>query len=375
MKLGHSSSTPQNDMTPESMDDLLAKLSEQQILLEQQKNALVPANDDEAQHQNGGSSSSSDLLTPATDSFSILGGSDEADNGDDTIKLDAVEMARLKKELDAAKDQIARQKQELDQTRVKVQTHTQAANSSSQHGFNVKSDASERSFTTGFANSNAGARSYGTRQDHWTLNEDARSDCSDALSAGVLNSASQNIWAASTRPAFNNSAPASANQQFQQQGSTWGQPGARPWSQRAAAADLSQLIVPQHPNVQQRIFSSPASPISSNDGRMMHDYNHMPGGGGIRRSNTQNSRSSSIYQPHRSNGWEMYPGGLSPIDSVNLSMNATSAFQSMGMYPASVQYQPRPIGTPLSPTAEEFRTAQPSATPWNAAVSGDHYTK
>lgn len=367
-------------MTPESMDNLLAKLSEQQILLEQQKNALAPANDEETQHQNGGSSSSSDLLTPATDSFSILGSTDGTDNGDDTIKLDPVEMARLKKELDAAKDQIARQKQELDQTRVKVQTQTQtqaAAGSSFQRGLNSRNDTGERPSTTGFSNFSAGARSFGARQDHWPLSEDARSDCSDALSAGVFNNTSQNVWAASTRPAFNPGVSASANQQFQQQGSTWGQPGARPWSQRAAAADLTQLIVPQQSNVQQRIFSSPASPISSNDGRMMHDYNHIPGGGGMRRSNTQSSRNSSVYQHHRNNGWDMFPGSLSPgalspMDGVSLSMNATSAFQSMGMYPASVQYQPRPIGTPLSPTAEEFRTAQPSATPWNAAVSNDY---
>lgn len=361
-------------MTAEAMDDLLAKLSDQQILLEMQKGALAPTNEDEAQHQNGDSSSGSDLLTPATDSFSVLGCSKGSGDEENTVKLDAVEMARLKKELDDAKDQIARQKHELDQTRVKPQTQTEATSGSSHYGLNTKVEPVERPLTGGIAQFGTDTRSIGSRQDHWPLNEDARSDCSDAFSAGLFNGTSQNIWSTSTRPTFNSGVTASINQRLQQQGATWGQPGARPWGHRAAAAELPQLIVPQQHNLQQQIFSSPASPISSNDGRLMHDYNHIPGAGGLRRSNTQSSRNSSIYQQHRNNGWEMYPGGLSPIDGVNMGMNATSAFQSMGMYPASLQYQPRPIGTPLSPTAEEFRTSQPSATPWNAAVSIVHCT-
>lgn len=347
------------------MNDLLAKLSEQQILLEKQKNALTPANDQEAQGQNGDSSSSSVLLTPATERFSVTDSPDGKD--DDTLKLDAVEMARLKKELDAAKDQIARQKQELDQTRGNAHALGQTISSTSHRDLSARNDAAERPSTSGIGSFNAGARPIGTRQEHWPLHEDARSDSSDAMSPGVFNSA-QNMWSASTRPNFNAGASAPVNQQFQQQGATWGQPGARPWSHRAAASTLPPLIVPQQQHVQQRIYSGPASPISSSDGRMMNDFGQFPNGGGIRRSNTQSSRSSSLYPQPRNNGWDMFPG-IPPIDGVNLAMNPTSAFQSMGLYPATMQYQPRPIGTPLSPTAEEFRTAQPSATPWNAAVS------
>lgn len=348
------------------MNDLLAKLSEQQMLLEKQKNALTPANDQEAQGQNGDSSSSSILLTPATERFSAKDSADGKDD-DDTPKLDVVEMARLKKELDAAKDQIARQKQELDQTRGTVHAFGHAMSSSSHRDLNARNDTGERPLTNGVTPFNAGARPTGTRQEHWPLQDDARSDSSDAMSPGVFNTA-QNMWSASTRPTFNAGVPAPVNQQFQHQGATWGQPGARPWGHRAAATALPPLIVPQQ-HMQQRIYSGSASPISSSDGRMMNDFSQFPNGGGIRRSNTQSSRSSSLYPQPRNNAWDMFTGGISPIDSVSLGMNPTSAFQSMGLYPASMQYQPRPIGTPLSPTAEEFRTAQPSATPWNAAVS------
>lgn len=349
------------------MNDLLAKLSEQQMLLEKQKNALTPANDQEVQGQNGDSSSSSVLLTPGTERFSVTESTDGNDD-DETLKLDVEEMARLKKELDAAKDQIARQKQELDQTRGNVNTLGQTTSSSSHRDLSASNDAGERPLASRVASFNAGGRPIGLRPEHWPMNEDARSDSSDAMSPGVFNTA-QNMWSASTRPTFNTGASASVNQQFQQQGASWGQPGARPWGHRAAAATLPPLIVPQQQHMQQRIYSGPASPISSSDGRMMNEFGQFSNGGGIRRSNTQNSRSSSLYPQPRNNGWDLFPGGISPIDGANLGMNPTSAFQSMGLYPATMQYQPRPIGTPLSPTAEEFRTAQPTATPWNAAVS------
>ncbi|MCJ1466656.1 hypothetical protein MMC07_005276, partial [Pseudocyphellaria aurata] len=360
LKLDHSNSATKSDMSPDSMNDLLAKLSEQQILLEKQKNALTPANDQEAQGQNGDSTSSSVLLTPATEHFSVVESADETDG--DTVKLDAVEMARLKKELDAAKDQIARQKQELDQTRGNIHVLGQNKNYSSHRDLTARNDAGERP-------SNNGARSVGTRQEHWPMNEDARSDSSEAMSPQVYNTA-QNMWtSASASRAFNAGAPAPVNQPFQQQGATWGQPGARPWGHRAAATTLPPLIVPQQQHMQQRIYSGPASPISSSDGRMnmMNDFSQFPNGGGLRRSNTQSSRNSSLYPQARSNGWDMFPGGISPNDGVNIGMNQTSAFQAMGLYPATMQYQPRPIGTPLSPTAEEFRTAQQTTTPWNVA--------
>lgn len=80
------------------MESLLAKLSEQQALIAKQKSALVPATDTANQAREDSSTSPS-LLTPATDSFSH---SSPDTDGDGTVRLDKAEMARLKKELDAA---------------------------------------------------------------------------------------------------------------------------------------------------------------------------------------------------------------------------------------------------------------------------------
>lgn len=348
-------------MLPASMDNLLAKLSEQQAILEKQTNALKPVNEETANHQKADSSSGSVPLTPGSDSFSRTHSGDEKDNGN-AVKPNTEEMARLKKELDAAKDQIARQKKELDQTRAIRHGLDQAASTSSDVGVGFNSKAGVP--VTHPAPLNPGIRLNGMRQDTWSHNDDARSDLSDAISAGVLNT-THNMWSTSARPAFNIGPLAPTNQQFQQPTSTWGQPGARPWSHRPIGSALQSLGMPQQQHLQQRTFSGPASSISGTEGRAFGEFNQLQNGTGLRRSNTQNNRNSSLFPVHRNNGWDMYAG----LDVINTAMNPAAAFQSVGMYPAAMQYQPRPIGTPLSPTAEEFRTTQPSATPWNVAVS------
>lgn len=349
-------------MLPGSMDNLLAKLSEQQALLEKQKNSLAPVNKEETHQPREDSSSSSILMTPGSDKSSDHSQKDNRKSHDDTIQLGATEMNRLKKELDAAKNQIARQKQELDQTRVIKHTLAQAMTSSPSPDHDTKQDTSG----SHQGNFNAVNRPVGVRQDAWSHNEDARSEFSDSISAGVFNTG-QNIWTASTRPAFNAGVLAVANQQFQPPASTWGQPGARPWNHRAIGTPLPQLMVPPQ-QMQQRTYSGPASPASSNDGGLMSDYNQFPASVGNRRSVAQTGRNASMY-PQRSNGWDVYAGGIQPVNGHNLALDPSATFQSVGLYPSTIQYQPRPIGTPLSPTAEEFRATQPSGTPWNAAAS------
>lgn len=349
-------------MLPASMDNLLAKLSEQQALLEKQKNSLSPVNKDEMHHPNEYPSSSPINLTPLSDKSSSYSEKGKTRDEEDTIKPDATEMSRLMKELDAAKNQIARQKQELDQTRVIKHTLAQAMTSSSSSDNNIKPNVSGSHPN----NLNAVHRPIGSIQDAWSHNEDARSDFSDTMSSAVFNTG-PNIWSASTRPAFSAGVSTVTSQQFQPQVSTWGQPGARPWNHRAIGTSLPQLMVPQQ-QMQQRAYSGPASPASSNDGGLMNDYNQFQTGVGNRRSVTQNARNASAF-PQRNNGWDMYTGGLQPLSGPSVALDPGSAFQSVGLYPSTIQYQPRPIGTPLSPTAEEFRAAQPLVTPWNTAVS------
>jgi hypothetical protein len=356
-------------MLPASMDSLLAKLSEQQVILEKQKNTLSPKQYERGQHQDD-SSSGSVLLTPASEknSFSKIQSGDEKGK-DATTQLDVVEMVRLKKELDAAKDQIARQKIELDQNRVIKHTIDQVTSLSCGAEVKPKFDAS----SVHHATLNPAIRAGTMRQDNWSHNEDTRSEFSDVMSAAAFNT-TQNIWSPPVRPTFTTGSSVHSNQQFQQPSSTWGQPGARPWNHRGAGPSLPSLAIPQQQHMQQRNYSGPMSPVSANDVRAFNDYNQFQGSSGLRRSNAQNTRNTSLFPLSRNNGWDMYTGNVGALDGVNVAMNPNAAFQSMGLYPASLQYQPRPIGTPLSPTAEEFRTSQASATPWNAAVGSTHHS-
>ena len=303
------------------MDTLLAKLSEQQSLLQKQKIALASNEDGNNQHEKGDSTASSVLLTPATDSFSNMDGNDY----EDTAKLDAAEMKRLKKELDAAKNQIARQNQELEQSRVMKHTFDQAVGSA------PEADLTERAISnlqSAFAANVPQRPTFSRHQNTWGLAEDARSDASNPVSVGSLN-APQHIWSNSRA------------------GISQGQV-------------LPSLMVPPQQHIPQRIWSGPASPISG-----MNEYASFQSGPGLRRANTQTNRAGVLFGQPRTNPWDMYAGDI-PTNNV---LNTTSNYQPIGMFQQPMQYQPRPIGTPLSPTAAEFTSDQNTGGPWNNAVS------
>jgi hypothetical protein len=335
------------------MDALLAKLSEQQTLLAKQKSALVstveqkfsrvPSADNE-NHAKDDSSASPPILTPASGSSSHPS---PTNDGDDTIRLDAVEMNRLKKELDAAKDQIARQKQELEQSRFIKQTLDQAMGPPSETSLSPRINPADS-----FMASN---RPLNTFQGRFTSN-DSRSEGLDTAAAfnGI-----PNIWNNSSRPVL--SAP-------MQPEPAWGQPGPRPWGQRAAGNALPQMMMSQQQPVQQRNYSVPLSPVGGSGRRGMSDFNQPNHGrGGFGHPNApQNNRNASFFQP--GNAWDAYASGSSHIDNITMGgMSPASAYPSVGMFQPA--YQPQPIGTPLSPTAAEFRAGQASAGPWNSAVS------
>lgn len=345
------------------MDGLLAKLSEQQAILEKQKNTLTPKQNDKGQLKKDDSSPDSVVLTPVSDSLSKTQSGDEQ-NKSTNPPPDSLEMVRLKKELDAAKNQIARQRKELDQNRVNKHNFDQVTGQSSGTEFQPRYETSN----VHHASFNPATRNTAIRQDNWSHNEDARSELSDAVSAGAYTT-TQNIWSSPARPAFNAAASIHSSQPFQPPSTTWGQPGARPWNHRGVGPALPSLIIPQHQHIQQRNYSGPISGVSTGDVRTFSDYNQFQGGAGPRRSGGQNTRNTSLIPLQRNNAWDMYSGSMGTLDSVNAAINSSAAFQTMGLYPNSLQYQPRPIGTPLSPTAEEFRTSQASTTPWNAAVS------
>lgn len=338
------------------MGNLLAKLSEQQSLLKKQSNDLTFTEDDKtdvekARQEEGSSSLSSELLTPASDSF----GDTYSNEGSKGNSVEKVEMARLKQQLDDAKDEIARQKKELDQTRIMKHTLHQAIGSSA--------DTQVKPQDMGIGPKNPPTsppgRTSGSHQDHhW----DTRSVMSEGTSIDNFNTAQQ-VWGQPGRPAFNAGLPTPINQQYQGSAPAWGQPSTRPWGNRTIPNSLQPLVVPQQQQqlLQSRTFSGPTSPVSSNE------YGQFQPGPGLRRSNTQN-RAASFYPQARDTNWDVF-GGVGSLDGMSIAMNPSNTYQAIGMYPAPVPYQPRPIGTPLSPEAAEFRTGQASTNPWNNAVS------
>ena len=334
-----------------------AKTSEQTKYLEKQENDLTFSDDDKtdadkARQEEGTSSLSSSMMTPASDSSSN-GAYSNSDIKND--KLEKAEMARLKQELDAAKDQIARQKQELDQTRIMKHTLHEAVGSSTETEIKAKENGVGRYQ----APTNSPGRNGGTRHDnHW----EGRSVMSDGTSVNDFGP-TQHVWGSSNRPAFNPGLPTSVNQQYQSIAPAWGQPGARPWGNRQMTANVQPIAMPtQQQMLQSRTFSGPASPVANND------YNSFQTGQGTRRSNTQN-RAASFYPQTRDNTWDIFGGGIGSLDGMTIGVNPSTPYQTVGMFSAPLPYQPRPIGTPLSPEAAEFRAGQASTTPWNTAVS------
>ena len=344
------------------MDSLLARLSKQQALLEKQKNSLSSTEKSAQYLEPDDSIDGSVPLTPATDSFSATPGTEDSD-ADKTIQLDPAEVIRLKKELDAAKDKIARQEQELSQTRIIKHTLDQARTSTTSVIPQRISGALERTNNNVQDTHSASARS-GVRQEPFGNHDDARSDISDAVSAGA-SYRGQNMWQANTGSAYNSGLPAPASQHFQPPNNIWAQ-GGRAWGGRPMPPPLAPLMMPQQQSVQHRTYSGHTSPVSGGS-RFGSDFGQFQGAPGVRRSNTQSSRSSSNYTNTRNNGWDAY--GNSVDGSMGSMISANSSFQQpMGMYQAPITYQPRPIGTPLSPTAAEFTAGSIISNPWNSIV-------
>ncbi|ESZ92771.1 putative Meiotic coiled-coil protein 2 [Sclerotinia borealis F-4128] len=334
------------DNMPNPVDKLLAKLSEQQAVLNRQHEALRNSDD----YGSGisrtidyNSAPTSVPITPATETFDS-GTATTApttrphSRGDGDNQPSAEEVLRLKIELEAAKGRIARMDQELAQNRITKHTIDQAIGS-----------VSEADFPLGNVLDNAAGippnhfRPQVARESSWATQEDAHSDHSDALSASGYNR-TRAIWG-NNKPNFPNAPPMPSFQPSDPH--TTGQ-----WMGRGGC---SQPFVESNTS-----FGGPP-PNSFRGERYEHDMN-MPGGG-VRRNNGSrfnnrnlgsipySSSSSSFdgFTPSSSSYGSM--GGVpTPLGSqMNMGMNVGS-----GMYSG---YQPQPIGTPLSPHAPEFTSS------------------
>ena len=316
------------------MEALLVKLQHQQDVLANQTTVRQSCHGDNQTQK--ASSDGSTMLTPASDTSS---NENNLNKEDGRARREAAEMTRLKRELNAAKDQIARQKEELDESRVIKHTLDQAMGPVSEAAMSPKLEHLNQTFPSG-ANLPFPARQ------NWNAIDDGRSEISDFNPGPAIG---PTIWG--NRPSFNSAFLAEPS--FGQQG------GRAPhWKQGTRNTTMPQMVMsPQSNN-----YASPASPRGNGRGMgsigSVSDFNPY-NRGGFGQINQQSNR--------RNNGFDMYSGGPSQMDNVNIGgMNPGSAFGSVGMY--SSGYQQQPIGTPLSPTATEFSTVQSTVNPWNTST-------
>jgi hypothetical protein len=327
----NSSSAPTpKDRSKELMDKLIADLKLQKGELKKQElNTKGDVSDVQKEEDR---SSSSDPFTPATESFDVVSSVDT--KGPDASNLDVAEMLRVKQELAAAKSVITRQEQELAESRTLKHTIDQAIGPPSEADFGNRAEMSEETIHHLQGAFNATARPFTGRSDSWHPHEDSRSDNSDALPAGSYNRG-RGIWNGTNQPSYG----VNLAQSLPQQPSLMDNRNAQAAWPLASGIQPGQGAVPPT----SRVFSGPSAPTYGFEARFGDDGSHFHPGG-MRRTTGQYNRPSSGYS-NRATPF----GGL----GAGLSALTTSPMTPVG-FGGPLGYQPRPIGTPLSPTASEF---------------------
>ncbi len=353
------------------MDKLLAKLSEQQSILNKQHDALRGSDEISTYTRTAEyvatTASNSVPITPATESLDnstapTTGPPSDVEDGVSAPSAD--EVARLKAELEAAKGKIARMDQELAQTRNIKHTIDQAIGGASEADFPLHHPGEERVNTAP-----PSIRQQFQRDSSWATQDDARSDTSDALSAGGFNRA-RAIWTngkpafggfQGTGPAFVQPLEGFASNQFVNRG---------PFGQSFIDPSIPYGGPPVNTFRTDRAMPDPellmAPPVSRRN----------PAG------NRFNNRSSNGSFPYASSNssFDGYTPASTPYGSVaNMAPGVGPMGGSMGLglnvgMGAGMNtgmniyggYQPQPIGTPLSPHAPEFTS---SSSTWKTEVS------
>ncbi|EDN09765.1 conserved hypothetical protein [Histoplasma mississippiense (nom. inval.)] len=343
---------------PSTDDEILAKLSEHQTLLEQQQQILIDKHM-RSTSQNEGANTY--LHLSSGNSPNSVDNTSSKSNDD---KVDDIEMLRLKRELMAANSRIALQEQELAQTRVIKHTLDQALGPPSEADFGGR-EITEHTISSLQNVFNSSTRPYNQRQDSWATQDDAHSDISDALSAGAFNRA-RGIWNNAHPPSLKNAVGIYDKPYCEP--TPLGSPTVTADPGRNWAGRLSQPgFGGQHPGyiAGQRVLSGPGSPTFGFDSRFAGEQAQYLQAPGNRRSSAQLNRGGSCFPPQNS-PWGTFstvaPGGPTMRAVSNQHVSAYP-----GMFPGPGQYQQRPIGTPLSPTAAEF-TVNSAPDTWSTST-------
>jgi hypothetical protein len=370
MKINHDPSSS-NEVNP--MDKLLAKLSEQQAVINKQHEALKSSEDTSYARTADyiATASNSAPIAPAPESFNNSTApttNPPSVTGDDSSTQSVDEVARLKAELEAARGRIARMDQELAQTRITKHTLDQAIGNSSEADYPLNHQVDDR-----LNHLPPTLRPQVQRDNSWTGQDDSRSDTSDALSASGFNRA-RAIWGNAGKPAFPGAQgafqPSEALNAAQWMNRSFGQPF-------VDGPMASMPPMPSMPAMPSMPYTGPPMNAFRNNG-MMQDPELLMAPPTARRGPVGgrfNNRSSAGSFPYASSNssFDGYTPSTTPFGSV-AGVNHMGGQIGMGMNTnmnmganAYGGYQPQPIGTPLSPHAPEFTSS--SAASWKNDVS------
>ncbi|KAJ5794432.1 hypothetical protein N7457_001031 [Penicillium paradoxum] len=276
----------------------------------------------------------------------------------------AVELLRLKQELIAANSKIALQEQELAQTRVIKHTLDQTIGPSSESDFGSR-EITEQTISHLQNAFNASSSAFGHFQDAWGGQDDSQSDISDPLSTGPYNR-SRGLWVQNEpviEREYGESLSGTSSSASQDPNRFWGASNVYP--PFGGPSSLQS----------QRVHSGSSTGPCGFYTRPIGEQMAYPPGSvpGSRRSIPQSSRGGSLF-PIQSTPWGEFVSGSSneptPKSPTSPEKRPPSTFQQVGLYSVP-SYLPRPIGSPLSPTATEFTGANTNESTWTNSMSGN----
>ncbi|KAI1104424.1 ARM repeat-containing protein [Jackrogersella minutella] len=343
MKLSHEPADP-SDSSP--MDHLLEHLNHQKNLLNKQGDALK-ASDDSILHPilQHASSSNSVPITPATENFGSTAPTTRPASAALNDGSTNEELLQLKLQLAQAESKITRLDQELSQTRHVRPGLDNTMNSPMDTEFPTGIQAaSNPSRVLGPAALNADNQQGIGREggQFWSSFDDSRSDTSEALSATGFNR-SRKFWG----PNKSNQAPFQGGFSGPElpQNSQWGGRGA------------NQGFMDQNMSFEN------ATPSNYRGDRLTPDYDMTIRPSSNRRNNRFDNRlGTPSFGANQGFGGAYNYGSGNYGGSDNGMSGPPPASSNSGMYP---NYQPTPVGTPLSPLASEFTSATGGA-PWKS---------
>ncbi|GAQ09020.1 hypothetical protein ALT_6341 [Aspergillus lentulus] len=346
--------------------EILTKLSEQQVLLEQQNRLLTSTSASIEDHVDRDKNSA---VKPLNSTLEISHATEAIGNACFVpTNTETSEVLRLKKELLAANSKLALQEQELAQTRVMKHTLDQALGTPSEADFNGR-EVTEHTISHLQSAFNASSSNFTQPHEGWSTHDDSQSDVSEALSAGAYSRA-RGFWWPQTQQVFgmHMNAPAGEKtygEHVSLSNNTFGPEANRFWTNPTASLSINGSFQPH------RVLSGPSfgtcestTQYPEGPARYLHSPNSAQ-----RRSVPHDNRAGPCFSAQNPS-WEASFNTASPSNQLPRAPTTRpcSTYQQVGLYPIP-PYQ-RPIGTSLSPTANEFTSSGANAVPWTTSPVG-----